>query len=89
MVSKIRRMLKSLLGGRLKNVLIASFALVAALTVGLNAIAVSQVIGDYLGEAETGRVERDMDLAQAFYQLQLDDVVGISSFRVLSPWRNP
>lgn len=85
MIRKIRRMLTSLLGGRLKNVLIASFALVAALTVGLNAIAVSQVIGDYLGEAETERVERDMDLAQAFYQLQLDDVVGISHSLAVDP----
>lgn len=81
----VRRMLSSLLGGRLKNVLIASFALVAALTVGLNAIAVSEVIGDYLANAETESVERDMDLARAFYQLQLDDVVGIGTSLASDP----
>jgi two-component system NtrC family sensor kinase len=73
----MRRILLALSGGRLRAVLIASFSLVAALTVGLNALVVSQVIRSYLSSAEDERVARDMDLAEAFYQLKLDEVASL------------
>jgi two-component system, NtrC family, sensor kinase len=75
-----------LLGGRLLYVLVASFSFVAALTVGLNALAVSQVVREYLETAETDIVARDMDLANAFYQLKLDEVAAISYRLALDPW---
>ena len=80
------RLLSRLLGGRLRPVLVASFSLVAALTVGLNTLATSRVIGDYLTAAEDERVARDMDLAKAFYQLKLDEIAAISRRLVLDPW---
>lgn len=67
------------LSGRLQVVLISSFSLIAALTVGLNAIAISRVIEDYLQEAQDRRVARDMDLAEAFYQLKLDKVDDLAN----------
>ena len=82
----MNRFLSALLGGRLQVVLVASFSLVAALTVGLNALAVSQVIRDYLETAEADLVARDMDLANAFYQLKLDEVAAISYRLALDPW---
>jgi len=74
-----------LFGGRLQIVLIAGFSLVAALTVGLGAAAISRVISDYLTVAENERVARDMDLANAFYQLKLTEVAAISHRLVLEP----
>jgi two-component system NtrC family sensor kinase len=80
------RFISNLFGGRLRLVLIVSFSLVAALTVGLGAVAISRVIGDYLKAAEVERVDRDMDLANAFYQLKLDETAAISHRLVLDPW---
>ena len=82
----MRRLFSWLLGGRLQYVLVASFSFVAALTIGLNAWAVSQVVRDYLETAEAERVARDMNLAEAFYQLKLDEVAAISHRLALDPW---
>jgi two-component system NtrC family sensor kinase len=82
----MKRFLSPLLGGRLLVVLIVSLSLVAALTVGLNALVVSQVIRDYLETSEANLVARDMDLANAFYQLKLDEVAAISYRLALDPW---
>jgi two-component system, NtrC family, sensor kinase len=80
------RFLSNLFGGRLIYVLTGSFMLVAALTVGLNAIVVSQVITDYLETTEAKQVARDMNLAKAFYQLKLDEVGAISYRLALDPF---
>ena len=81
----MKRFLLSFLGGRLQIVLVASFSLVAALTVGLNALVVSQVIRDYLETAQDNRVARDMDLAEAFYQLKLDEIAAVGQRMVRDP----
>ncbi|MFZ5918784.1 MAG: sensor histidine kinase [Chloroflexota bacterium] len=82
----MRRLFFSLLGGRLQLVLVVAFSLVAALTVGLNALAVSEVIRDYLETTESDLVARDMNLAKAFYQLKLDEVAAISYRLALDTW---
>lgn len=82
----VKKFLLQLLGGRLRTTLIISFALVAVLTVGLNAIAVSRVINDYLSSAEAERVARDMKLAETLYQLKLDEVAAISHRLALDQW---
>jgi two-component system NtrC family sensor kinase len=82
----MRRFFYSLLGGRLQLVLVAAFSLVAALTVGLNALVVQQVIQDYLEAAQDDRVARDMDLADAFYRLKQEEVRAISYRLALDPW---
>lgn len=82
----MRRFLSSLLGGRLQKVLIASFALVAGLTVGLSTWGTSRVIQEYLAKAESEVVKRDMSLAKAFYELKLDEMAAISHRLALDPW---
>jgi two-component system NtrC family sensor kinase len=77
--------LSRLFGGRLQIVLIASLSLVAALTVGLNAIVVSQLIEDYLAEAKDESVARDMALAEAFYQLKLGEIQAVGYRMVRDP----
>jgi len=74
-----------LFGGRLQIVLIASFSLVAALTVGLNAIVVSQLIEDYLTGAKDDSVARDMNLAQSLYQLKLDEIQAVGNRMIRDP----
>jgi two-component system NtrC family sensor kinase len=74
----MRRLFSRLFGGRLIIVLLVSLVSVAALTVALNALVVTQVIKDYLETTEAKQVARDMNLAKAFYQLKLDEVAAIS-----------
>jgi len=81
-----KRLIFKLLGGRLRVVLIVVFSLVAALTVGLNTLVTSRVINDYLETAEADRVARDMNLAETFYRIKLDEIAAISHRLVLDPW---
>ncbi|MEW6333747.1 MAG: cache domain-containing protein [Thermodesulfobacteriota bacterium] len=75
-----------ILGGRLQKVLIASFALVAGLTIGLYTLVISRVISEYLKKAEADVVARDMDLAKAFYRLKLEEIEAISHRLSLDMW---
>ncbi|MBN2439271.1 MAG: cache domain-containing protein [Deltaproteobacteria bacterium] len=70
----------------MQTVLIASFALVAGLTIGLNTLVTSRVISEYLSKAEADLVARDMDLAKAFYQIKLDEIEAISHRLSLDTW---
>ncbi len=81
----MRRFISSLLGGRLQVVLIAGFSLVAALTVGLNTLGISWVINEYLAAAEADRLARDMDLAEAFYRLKLDEITAVGQRMIRDP----
>ena len=58
------------------------FSLVAALTVGLSALATSRLVNEYLVNAESDLVARDMGLADAFYQAKLDEIVTIGKWLV-------
>ena len=64
------KLLAAIFGGRLQKVMIASFALVAGLTIGLDTLATSRVIKEYLSKAEANLVARDMDLAKGFLPAQ-------------------
>ncbi|MEJ2550423.1 MAG: cache domain-containing protein [Anaerolineales bacterium] len=66
-----------LLAGRMQVVLIGSIVLMVALTLGLNALAISTVIDDYLKSAEAERIDRDMDLASQFYRLKAEDITDV------------
>lgn len=85
----MERFLFTVLGGRLRVVLIVSFAVVAAITVGLNALVSSRVITSYLEGAMAERVARDMNLAHAFYQLKQDEITAIGHRLVLDPLVTP
>jgi hypothetical protein len=81
----MRGLISTLLGGRLQVILIVSFSLVAALTVGLNAWVISRVVNQYLADTQSERVARDMDLANAFYQLKLDEIAAVGQRMVQDP----
>jgi len=57
--------------------MISSLALVAVLTGVLNALVISRVINNYLSNAQADREARDLDLANGFYTLKMQDISGI------------
>lgn len=76
----VKRFLSWVLGRRLQNVLIASFALIAILAGGLNILVISREINSYMVNAQAERMSRDMDLANGLYQQKLNDVLSVSQF---------
>lgn len=70
--------LRKLIGGRLQLMLVACFALVAAATITIGTLATTRLIDDFLTEQEDQRVARDMDLAESFYDLKLQDIYATS-----------
>ena len=84
-IDSVKRFISSLFSGHLLTVLIVSFVLVAALATGLNALASSRVISEYLLNAQTDRLQRDLDLTNGFYQQKLNAVMGLSQFVALDP----
>ena len=68
------------MGGRFQVLLATLFSLVAALTVGLSALATSRLVNEYLVNAKADSVARDMDLAKAFYQAKLEKIVTIGKW---------
>jgi two-component system NtrC family sensor kinase len=79
----MKRVVQFPLGGKLLYVLIASFVLIAILAVGLNAVVTSRLISQYLLNAQTDRLNRDLDLANGFYKQKLNDVMSVSQFVAL------
>jgi two-component system NtrC family sensor kinase len=70
------RRMSRLLGFRLQTTLVILFSLIALVTVGATALVTSKLIGDYLSDAQDRRVSRDMQLAEAFYEIKLEKIGG-------------
>jgi len=69
------RKIRSWLGNRrLQYLLVIGFVLTTAITVGVGSRVIYQLINNYLQTATIERVGRDMDLAQAFYDLKYKDI---------------
>ncbi|HVM70328.1 MAG TPA: cache domain-containing protein [Anaerolineales bacterium] len=73
----MKRISAWMLGGPLLYVLISSLALVAVLTGVLNTLVISKVINNYLANAQEEREARDLDLANGFYTLKMQDISSI------------
>ncbi len=63
---------------RLQTTLVILFSLIALVTVGATALVTSKLIGDYLSDAQDRRVSRDMQLAEAFYEMKLEKISGMA-----------
>ncbi len=70
----MRRFINWLRSFRLQTTLVILFSLVALVTVGASGLVTSKVITDYLADAQDRRVSRDMQLAEAFYEIKLDKI---------------
>ncbi len=71
------RLVGGLWRGHLQRVLLVSFFLVALVPVVFGSLAISKAIQDYLSTTQGERVERDMRLAQAFYDDALKQVSAV------------
>jgi two-component system NtrC family sensor kinase len=60
-------------------ILVISFSLVAAITIGIGTWVISRTLTEYLGNAMNERVARDMKLAQNFYEITLREVAGLTT----------
>lgn len=74
----MQRLLSHVFGGRLRTVLMVSFSIVAAITIGIGAVATARTITDYLAQAADQRVARDMDLALAFYNSRQERIARVA-----------
>ena len=72
--TRMRRYIDRLLGSRLQTTLVILFSLIALVTVGATALVTSKLISDYLSDAQDRRVSRDMQLAEAFYEIKLEKI---------------
>jgi len=78
------RYFKNLYSGPFQATLVFSFALVAAITIGVNAWVITVVINNYLSEMMDERIARDALLAETFYQEKLYEIAGIAEQLALS-----
>jgi two-component system NtrC family sensor kinase len=74
----MQRFWSTLFSGRLRNMLMVSFSMIAAITIGIGAIATSRTITDYLARAADQRIARDMDLALAFYLTRQERIARVA-----------
>lgn len=70
----MQRILARLVGWRLQRILVVAFVLITGLTVAVGTPITYAVMNKYLAGAQDARVGRDMDLAEAFYELKLHDI---------------
>lgn len=78
MWSVVRRLLRQHFAAPLQLVLVIVFSLVAAFTIVIGTVVISRVIRDYLAESMTERVDRDMQLAEALYDIRLQEIGGVA-----------
>jgi two-component system NtrC family sensor kinase len=70
----MQNLLARLVGWRLRYILVIAFVLTTAVTIAVGAQATYTVMNNYLAGAQDSRVGRDMNLAEAFYDLKLHDI---------------
>ncbi len=70
----MQRLLARLVGWQLRYLLVIGFVLTTAITIAVGTPFTYSVINSYLKTAEDERVGRDMNLANAFYDLKLKDI---------------
>ncbi|MBE0409151.1 MAG: cache domain-containing protein [Anaerolineales bacterium] len=74
----MKNLLKGLFSAPYQLVLVVTFSTIAVLTITIGAWVISRTIGDYLTVAMNERIDRDMHLAQVFYNQRLAKVEEIS-----------
>jgi two-component system NtrC family sensor kinase len=75
----MRQRLRGFFSTPFQLVLVLSFSLIAAITIAIGTWAIAQTINDYLSEAMNERVARDIQLAETFVDLKLNELEGITT----------
>ncbi|MCD6425001.1 MAG: cache domain-containing protein [Anaerolineales bacterium] len=76
--------LKDIYSGPVQAVLVFSFTLVAALTIGIGNWVITNTITSYLAEAMDERIEQDFLTAELFYQFRLEDLARTANQLAIS-----
>lgn len=82
---RLKHFLQEVFSAPFQFVLVVSFSLVAAMTIGIGAWVTSRIINNYLAGAMSERITRDMHLAETFYDIKLRDISGIARRLALDP----
>lgn len=77
-MNPIRRFFQGLYSAPFHLALVASFTLVAALTIGVGDWVISRTINDYLSESMNERVAHNAHLARSIYEAKQEQVAGLS-----------
>lgn len=77
-MNPVRRFLQEQFSAPFHLALVASFTLVAALTIGVGDWVISRTINDYLGESMNERVAHNAHLARSIYNARLEQAAGLS-----------
>jgi two-component system NtrC family sensor kinase len=77
-MNPIKRFLQEQFSAPFHLALVASFTLVAALTIGVGDWVISRTINDYLSESMNERVAHNAHLARSIYNARQEQVTGIS-----------
>lgn len=72
----MQRLLAGLMDRRLRTILVIGFVLTSTITIIVGTPITYNLIEGYLEDAQDARVGRDMDLANAFYDLKLGDIAS-------------
>jgi len=78
LIRGVIRYFRQLYSGPFQAALVFSFTLVAAITIGVGAWVISNVINGYLAEVMNERVSRDMHLANTLYEIRLSELNSIA-----------
>lgn len=73
-IKAVLRLLKDLYSGPFQAPLVFAFTAVAAITIGIGALVISNTINSYLSTAMDERVARDIGLAEEYYNQRLLEV---------------
>lgn len=79
------RQIRNFFSAPFQLVLVISFSLVAAITILIGNGVISRTIQDYLAEAMAERVNRDMQLAEALYNIRLQEIAATAHRLALDP----
>lgn len=77
-MNPVRRFFQELFSAPFHLALVASFTLVAAVTIGVGDWVISRAINEYLSESMNERVAHDAHLARSIYNASQEQVAGIS-----------
>ncbi len=76
--------IRNLYSGPVQAVMVFSFTLVVAVTIGISTWVISNMITSYLAEAMNERIDQDFLTAELFYQFRLDDIARTANQLALS-----
>jgi two-component system, NtrC family, sensor kinase len=74
----VKNLIRKIFSNPFQFLLVFSFSVIATLAIAIGTWTISRTISDYLAVAMDERIDRDMHLAQVFYDLKLHEIEGVA-----------